>query len=694
MRVARNLLWSSVIGVSATAFVIGCERELTLEPAVDLSKVVEAQFDPTSPIPVLQIVPSPTGLAQNPNGPGLTVVAQPCELPTTKQCLQFAAGWPTNTPITLYFSGALDETTVKAGVKLLEQSATGVENVDYQFTTLDPRPPPPEACQDGNNGSDPPQRYSASDVPPGIALVLTPSRPLTPSTSYVILVESSADAGLKAATGDRVEASSLFALMNVDTEGGANPAPIEADGTINAPILRSQIQGLVIAGLYPGRAINELSAEEREAVDAGVAEQARARLFPLYGFFDQIIAPLAQANVTSRDRLVLANAWTTAPAPAATNIEFDPATGKFPFPNVPLMTATTGAGLGDVQVRLPVPPVCDAMGRPAGCESGSSVQLKRDLNELTGFSTTAPITVGVTGDIDGTALSDHVVVVMLGDDGKAIGAPIAVIAEAVATTTLAPPAIQITPRAPLKQNATYAVGLKRGILDTNGEPIGGSSTFDLLKTPVPLIDGNGKVTVETVRQALECSTLTSSAAELANEAFVNATAAALENDLQRARWQAAFMGLESLDPPVGRGSLQLHPAARANLPTHINPPGRRVRPTLRPGVSRRVRANENLGEAGLRGSDPEHPGYKIVRRPRAPGVAIASAGEILRPGAQMQVDHRFPSVEHLIGKAVIHARRLEGAGKVKALHEPGSIQAVVVNQTSFDTPDVPFGCNA
>ena len=37
MRVARNLLWSSVIGVSATALVIGCERELTLEPAVDLS---------------------------------------------------------------------------------------------------------------------------------------------------------------------------------------------------------------------------------------------------------------------------------------------------------------------------------------------------------------------------------------------------------------------------------------------------------------------------------------------------------------------------------------------------------------------------------------------------------------------------------------------------------------------------------
>ncbi|MCA9555398.1 MAG: hypothetical protein KC933_35540, partial [Myxococcales bacterium] len=125
----RRRLTHTTLALGASALALaGCAKDLELKDPVDLTTVVRAQFDPTNPIPVLQLVPSPTLLAQDPeNGykftvdeaTGKTSVApEDCELPTSAQCLAFVDSWPTTTPITLFFSGALDETTVKDGVKL------------------------------------------------------------------------------------------------------------------------------------------------------------------------------------------------------------------------------------------------------------------------------------------------------------------------------------------------------------------------------------------------------------------------------------------------------------------------------------------------------------------------------------------------------------------------------------------------
>lgn len=92
-----------ILGISA----FGCAKDLELDPnppSPDNLGAVVAQFDPSNPVAVLQIVPSPTALAQNPDGSinQAAVAPEPCELPTQAQCLQFVEGWPITTPITLY----------------------------------------------------------------------------------------------------------------------------------------------------------------------------------------------------------------------------------------------------------------------------------------------------------------------------------------------------------------------------------------------------------------------------------------------------------------------------------------------------------------------------------------------------------------------------------------------------------------
>ena len=54
--------------IGATAFAIGCAKEIPFTEPVARDSVVVAQFDPTNPIPVLQLVPAPTSLAQNIDG--------------------------------------------------------------------------------------------------------------------------------------------------------------------------------------------------------------------------------------------------------------------------------------------------------------------------------------------------------------------------------------------------------------------------------------------------------------------------------------------------------------------------------------------------------------------------------------------------------------------------------------------------
>ena len=141
---------------------IACAPDLEISDPIDPNTVTVAQFDPTNPVPILQIIPSPTGLAQNQDGPGLSVDTYPCEGATTKQCLQFVDGWPTTTPITLYFSGPLDPATITDGIRLIAREGPIPTFVDFTVTSSAPRAPPssPTAPASAPPGA-PPQRLAS-----------------------------------------------------------------------------------------------------------------------------------------------------------------------------------------------------------------------------------------------------------------------------------------------------------------------------------------------------------------------------------------------------------------------------------------------------------------------------------------------------------------------------------------------------
>lgn len=544
----------SLLGMTPIVL-FGCAKDLDTTDPIDASRVVRAQFDPSHPIPVLRLVPSPTALVQDPLTGELVkdlVAAQPCELPTTKQCLQFVSGgWPVTAPITLFFSGELDETTVEGNVLLLEAPRGGSPfPLPYTFT-VEPRPAPNEACMQGGNGST--RTYGPELVPEGVQLVLEPLQPLKDGTEYFLVVKRT----LKSKAGTAVEPAALFSLLNEPE----NNAPVKADGTIESALLRSNVQATVLALSFGGKTITQLNAEEKVMFEEGVRATG-ARLFGLYQFFASVIARV-EATVPRAD-IIFANRWSTAPAPSPV-IEFDPANPiapKIPFPNVQLLTVTSTDVRGGVRVNLPNP-------------TGSAVIA--GLNTLNGFSTTAPMAITASADVDPMTIDatsqipctsggscivscspDDCAIVMypLGDDDVIDGPAVPLIVKTSTETSLAPATIAIVPAVPLLPNKEYVVAVKRGIKTISGQSLASSQTFDFLKIEKPFIDSTNAVLADpitpegigTFEQALECSFVPEKNA-LGNASEVQGRATLLEQALQHSRWLIAFEALETPSQP-------------------------------------------------------------------------------------------------------------------------------------------------
>lgn len=534
----RRRLTNTALAVSASAIALaGCARDLgDLKDPIDLNTVVTAQFDPTNPIPVLQLVPSPTALAQDPatgllamdpERPGKKLVEpEDCELPTTAQCLGFVDGWPTTVPITFFFSGPLDESTVKDGVKVYEVSATGIAPVDYEFT-MGARAPVNTACE-ATYG------YTQADVPPGVELVLSPTTPLKPGTQYIALVESHADGGLRTEGGAQVEPSSLFHLLNVADDAGD---PVTAEGVINSALLRSNVQGLVLAGLFPGKTADQLTDDEKATFAAGVQGTAQT-LYGLYQFFDRTIDSAVMATlIDDRNKLILSNTWST--GRDATTVAFDPANGVVPVPNSQLLTTGDSADPTSLKVNLPIDPM----------SSASAQALTGGLNTLNGFSTTAPMQMQFTRSLDATTLDGNIL--LYHANGAMLDPmphPISVTTSSASAGVLA--SVIIQPLVPLQENAHYVVVVKRGLKDAEGFDVATQSTFRLLGTPVPLIDMAGTV-LGAVKPALECS-IFSATGVLGSGPQIQGLATAFETPpemggLGRTKWLAP-LGLLTSEP--------------------------------------------------------------------------------------------------------------------------------------------------
>ncbi|WP_456382480.1 hypothetical protein [Hydrogenimonas sp.] len=148
---------------------------------------------------------------------------------------------------------------------------------------------------------------------------------------------------------------------------------------------------------------------------------------------------------------------------------FSSDTGNIPYPNDILMDPTTG------KVHFDTNP------------GDRDYAVKSALNTLDGFSTTAPITVGIEGNLDIDSLQDRVLMIDI-DPNHGIQPP-----SFVATST--GKKIAIVPTLPLQEANRYLVVLLKGIADTTGKALEPDYVTSLILDSTPLLDENGDPTV-------------------------------------------------------------------------------------------------------------------------------------------------------------------------------------------------------
>ncbi len=144
-------------------------------------------------------------------------------------------------------------------------------------------------------------------------------------------------------------------------------------------------------------------------------------------------------------------------------------TGEIPYPNDILMDRTTK------KIHFDTKP------------EDEDYTVKSALNALDGFSTTAPITATISGDIDKPSLQGRVLLIDTTAGAMTYGT------DYMATATK--DKIAILPLHPLEGNHRYIVILKKGIMSTDGKPFKPDYITSLILGATPLIDANGDPTV-------------------------------------------------------------------------------------------------------------------------------------------------------------------------------------------------------
>lgn len=531
--------------LAAAIFIVNtsCQPDIgEAEPPIEPAQVVVAQFEPNHPIPQLRLIPSPSILAEKEGSIDFErIKPAPCEGSTPVQCLAFVpGGWPVNLFPTLNFSAPLEEGTLGEGIQLFEVAPSGalVKIENLRFDSVE-RPLPPPACKEGDNNSQPEQKFTDAELTniwgsEYIDLVIQPEGELLkPSTTYVI-VATRALRGKPPegqTTPRPVEPSNLFYLLN-------QKDVFDNNGNLVNGTLLAEVRNTALAQRFPNRSFGDLNPDEvnelQQVIDAIVPQ-----LRELYQFVSLVTGTLITQNaIASRDEIVIANIWTTGTPPSEALLDPEgsqfPTNIQVPFPNDPLFLTREN---DRNQVRI------------QGPESASTLvqQVLDQLNTLDGFGMTTPIQIPSSQYIDPTSLEGNVMMVELDDQN----APIEVITSITVDTTSpnegGPPSPQIIilPTAPLKPNTTYAVGLRTGIKDIDGKPLIANSLFSILKYPGPILTDSGSAIPE-LRPLLECAAINTSG-ELVDADLV---AGSVEVGLNRSSWQIAVQALAQLDPPV------------------------------------------------------------------------------------------------------------------------------------------------
>ncbi|MDH5517124.1 MAG: Ig-like domain-containing protein [Gammaproteobacteria bacterium] len=178
---------------------------------------------------------------------------------------------------------------------------------------------------------------------------------------------------------------------------------------------------------------------------------------------------------------------------------FSPSDGVIPFPNNLLFQGSV-----DGTLEIPVP-VLDT----TTCPNAGEISVKSALNDLDGFSTTAPISSAFSSAIDSTSLAAgtnvRVFSVTLGGSGEvtAITGELAstdfavsvssvdneIINAACDTEDLGANKLVISPLKPLAPKTSYLVAITKGVTDLQGNNATADAVYAFTKSTSPLITG-------------------------------------------------------------------------------------------------------------------------------------------------------------------------------------------------------------
>jgi hypothetical protein len=429
--------------MAAAFLAAGCMADITAPPKPPPS--IAAVFAPTASPPA---IPLPNDLVKTGgDGVHLNIPDQATDSPAQMDLnhyLNTLDGFPSSTPGSFSFAGAIDPATITVGTPTVNGSV-----LIFNATGMQPLGP-----------SD----YTLTPSADGKSVTITPTKRWTPGSQFVVVVFGGSDAtGVKGAMGEVVLASPTFFFLR-------SPRPVV---------------GLCGNGDTPECACPSLSDPRCHSVVQGLSDAQALQLEPQRQIANATLAQILPFSGTDgndprkRENVVLLWGFTIASAPEAV---FDPTRGDVPFPNDVLIDQTTNL------VKLPIAP-----GDPQAA-------IKMGLNSLDGFSTTAPATLPIDsdpmgGDIDATTVVPQKSVVMLGvtsnNGPEYTAAPVFV----AGGTTFAGQ-IAITPTSALESDQVrYAVVVTGDVKDKAGRNLIASPLTVLVRGTNPLIDQDGHSTV-------------------------------------------------------------------------------------------------------------------------------------------------------------------------------------------------------
>jgi hypothetical protein len=288
---------------------------------------------------------------------------------------------------------------------------------------------------------------------------------------------------------------------------GVRGGPSGVKTAATEPVYPSQVFFLLAQGQH-------LDTEQNLGLLAAQAG-SRAKALPLAQQLDAIIdqygVPLALVNSVFPQR-ELAVMATFAIAPAATQVQLDPARGLVPLPIDLLRDPRPPSASCPACGKLTARAACTLAGGKQDASGNCSSAAAAGFATLDGFSTTGAILAPASGNVRAQTVTSSTLQLydLTNPAAPALVSPSTLIVEPCEFTSSCSDAFTLSPvialqpagatagdptsvfrTRPLKDNTKYAVVISDGVLDQAGKPLGRGTVGRILLFQNPLVDASG-----------------------------------------------------------------------------------------------------------------------------------------------------------------------------------------------------------